>query len=554
MSLISSQNLSRLRTRVLFLLAATLFSGWAMGQDDLNIHGVISDAMTSSKLGDVTVKVLKDGSSHDSYTTRANGKYEFYLDIGSHYELKFQKDGFVQRSIVIDSRNVPMEIVGAGIIMPTDMSMYEITPAMEGEDLSVFEEPIGKASYNPAEEDLSWDFQYTNQVKGEIFALMRAVEKKQKELDKAASDEQKALDELEAKFAQFVKDGDAAMNKKNYEDAVLNFQAALDLKPDDVSVQSKLGDAETKLNALRAEEELSANYNAALDAGDGFMRTEEFDKAIEQYEVALSLRPNEEYPQTQIDKANQIKEERAASLAKQEQFNEIMSRAETEMSEQQWAEAVDSYKEALTVIPDDREAQRKLEEAEQALQNAEVLAEKQAQYEDLIAKADLSFGSKDYPTAEGFYRQAQQVLPDETYPQEQIDKCLEFINQAEQAEALQAEFDALVQKGDDAAAQTKYALAIESYQGALNLLPDNQEVKSKLEDAQSLLAEKEAADKKQADYAALILEADDLFKDASYTEAKVKYQAAKDIIPEETYPLDQITKIDKLLQDQAAQA
>jgi hypothetical protein len=205
------------------LFAILLVYGSLSGQDDLNIHGVISDAMTSSKLGDVTVNVLKDGSNYDSYTTRANGKYEFYLDIGSHYELKFVRDGYVQRSIVIDSRNVPDEVVGAGIIMPTDMSMYEITPAMEGEDLSVFEEPIGKASYSESEQDLSWDFQYTNQVKSKIFALMRDVEKKQKELDKQASEAEKAQDELEEKFAQFVKDGDSAMNKEDYEDAVLNY-------------------------------------------------------------------------------------------------------------------------------------------------------------------------------------------------------------------------------------------------------------------------------------------------------------------------------------------
>ncbi|MFT6355728.1 MAG: hypothetical protein ACJAXD_002724, partial [Cryomorphaceae bacterium] len=56
----------------LFLLVIPL---GIFAQDDLNIHGVVSDAMTSSKLVDVKVTVKKDGSVHDNFTTRANGKY-----------------------------------------------------------------------------------------------------------------------------------------------------------------------------------------------------------------------------------------------------------------------------------------------------------------------------------------------------------------------------------------------------------------------------------------------------------------------------------------------
>ncbi|MCA1752759.1 MAG: hypothetical protein LC670_13420, partial [Flavobacteriales bacterium] len=126
----------------------------AFGQDDLNVHGVVSDAMTSSKISGVTVTVHKDGQKLDEFTTRGNGKYEFYMNVGSSYALYFEKSGFVKRSIEIDARGIPEEVVGAGIIMPTDMSMFAITPAMEDSDLSIFDKPIGKASYDAAEADL----------------------------------------------------------------------------------------------------------------------------------------------------------------------------------------------------------------------------------------------------------------------------------------------------------------------------------------------------------------------------------------------------------------
>ena len=68
-----------------------LFASVCFGQDDLNLHGVVSDAMSSAKIEGVKITVKKDGSVHDSFTTRANGKYEFYLDIGAKYELIFEK-------------------------------------------------------------------------------------------------------------------------------------------------------------------------------------------------------------------------------------------------------------------------------------------------------------------------------------------------------------------------------------------------------------------------------------------------------------------------------
>ena len=61
-------------------------------QDDLNVHGTVSDAMTSSKLDAVKVTVKKDGSAHNTVTTRANGKYEFYLASNSKYGIKREID------------------------------------------------------------------------------------------------------------------------------------------------------------------------------------------------------------------------------------------------------------------------------------------------------------------------------------------------------------------------------------------------------------------------------------------------------------------------------
>jgi tetratricopeptide (TPR) repeat protein len=533
---------------MLFLLVIPL---GIFAQDDLNIHGVVSDAMTSSKLGEVKVTVKKDGSVHDNFTTRANGKYEFYLDCGSQYEFVFEKSGFVKRSIRINSKGVPEEVIGAGIIMPTDMSMYEITEAMEGADMSVFDKPIGKASYDPAQADLVWDFAYTNQVKGEIFKFIRDVDKKQKELEKEATEEEKAAMALEEKFNEFVQKGDDAIRGDDYEDAVLNYQAALDLKPGDGAVQAKLGDAQTKWNARKAQQQLDADYSAALDAGDSFMRTEEYDQAVEKYKEALELRPEESYPKDQITEAERIIEELAAALANQEQFNKIMAEADGFSDEEKYVEAIAKYEEALVVIPGNNEAESKLSNARDALANIEAKASRQAEYDELIAAADVAFKAKNYQEAKSSYEQAADVFPDEAYPQTQIEACESKLNQLAEAAEKQEAFDKLVADGDDAMSGTDYEKAVENYGEALELIPNEEPAVSKLAEAKGLLGELLADQQKQENYDALLKEADDALSDETYDLAKTKYQEAKAVLPEETYPLDQIAKINAILAELA---
>ncbi len=519
----------------------------AMAQDDLNIHGVISDAMTSSKLSDVTVTVFKDGNQHDAYTTRGNGKYEFYLDCGAHYEFKFHKSGFVERSIVIDSRNIPEEVIGAGIIMPTDMSMYEITEAMESADMSVFDQPIGKAQYDESEEDLIWDFNYTNKVKGEIFSFIRDVEKKQKELDKEQSAAEKEADKREEQFKEFVKNGDKDLSNDDYQSAVNNYRLALEIKPDDQGVKAKLGDAETKLNQRKAAEELENNYSAALDAGDGFMRTEEYENAIAKYEEALELKPDETYPKDQIKEANGILEEQAANLAKQEAFNKLITEGEAFSADEEYENAIAKFEEALEVIPGNDEAERKLGEAREALNRLKEIAAMQEEYDGLIAEGDELFASADYEASIEKYTAAKNLIEENPYPQEQIEKAEKKLAEIAEREEKQAEFDELVTAGDEAMSGANYPDAISNYSAALEIFSDKAEVKSKLEEAKSLQAELAAKEEKKANYETLIAEADELFESEELKEAKSKYQEAKAVFPEETYPLDQIGKIDKQL-------
>ncbi len=545
-------NLNKTVRFVAFAFAALSLSASTLSaQDDLNVHGIVSDAITSSKIEGVKVTVKKDGASHDSFTTRANGKYEFYLDCGSSYEFVFEKDGFVKRSLQVDSRNVPGEIIGAGIIMPTDMSMFAITPAMKDADLSVFNQPIGKASYDPALADLVWDFIYTNKVKTEIIAFMRDVEKRQKELDKEASAAGKEEAAKQAKFDQFVKDGDAAVTKENYEGAVNNYQQAIALIPGNAAVETKLANAQTKLTAQKAAQEKDAKYNEALDAADSFMRAEDFDQAIEKYTIASGIKPLEKYPKDQLAEANRIKKDREANMAKQQQFNTLITKADELVAKEDFKGAIAPYQDALKIFPDNKEALRKLEEARNAVKRAEEIAALQQTFDALIAKADADFNKESYELALAAYSDAAKLIPENTYASERVIETQARIKAKADAAANKQAFDAAMKKGNDAMVKTEYVNAEKAFATAVELIPSDQTAKAKLEEARRLGGEKEAEAEKLALYDATVSAADALFEADKLPEAKASYEEARTILADKTYPLDQITKINNLLAQRA---
>lgn len=520
-------------------------------QDDLNVHGVVSDAISSSKVDGVEVVVLKDGNRHNSFTTRANGKYEFYLDVGSRYEFKFSKEGYVTRSIVIDSRNIPQEVLGAGIIMPTDMSMYEITPAMEDADLSVFDKPIGMAFYDPAQADLVWDFAYTSTVRNEINSVMRALEKKQKELEKLAENEAKEAAKKQAQFDDFVSKGNSAMSKSNFEDAVLNYQAALKIFPDESDVAAKLQDAREKWNAVKEAQKLEADYNAALDAGDGFMRSGELAKAVTSYQTALELKPGEKYPQEQIDEANRLLEEQAANRAKQEEFNDLMAQADKLASDKEYEGAIGKYDEALAVLPGNQEAESKRGNAQKAL-DAQRQAEKmRADFDALVAEADQLFNQENFEQARTKYLEASKMIPDEEYPITRAELAQAKIDELAEAQKKQADFDALMASGIQALEASNYQEAIGDFEGATELFPNDATAKSRLEEARGLYAEMVANQEKRENYDAAIAAGDEAFNAERYEEAKSKFEEARSIFPTEEYPTSKIADIDRILAEMA---
>ncbi|MEE4285762.1 MAG: hypothetical protein V2I31_06425, partial [Mariniphaga sp.] len=229
---------------------------------------------------------------------------------------------------------------------------------------------------------------------------------------------------------------------------------------------------------------------------------------------AAELLPNENYPQNQITRINEIFAEQAQLAAEAE------------------AEAARLAAEA--------------EAAEQA-RLAALQAEQDRQYAQAISRGDSLFNLNEYETSRTAYQSALQVKPDETYPQQRIDEIASILQEQDR---INREYQNTIALADQQFTSRAYIDAKNNYGKAMEIKPEESYPKEKINEVDRILAQQELDE----NYRTIILAADGFFNSESWNEAKSEYGKALEIKPDENYPKSQIIKIDNLLRQQQERA
>lgn len=156
-------------------------SGWTSNSEILlrgtvlasSLDIVLSDAKPSrTPLERVRVLVyLEDEVVHDQLTTSA-GFFAAVLETGMLYTVAFEKDGFLKRSIEVDTRDVPMGESTSVSQLYTDLTLYEVTEAFDfvrSED-----KPSARARYIQHRGRMVWDHHYARMAFDRYMEQVRA--------------------------------------------------------------------------------------------------------------------------------------------------------------------------------------------------------------------------------------------------------------------------------------------------------------------------------------------------------------------------------------------
>lgn len=278
-------------------------------------------------------------------------------------------------------------------------------------------------------------------------------------------------------------------------------------------------------------QEQTPTYQSLIKSGDTEYAKNEYIKAKTYYQEALRLKPNDPTAKGKLDKTLQkIREENQ----KEEKFFEHIDKADEFYANGDLNKALTEYNNALKLFPKDEYALGKKDEITTILKNEK---EKLDSFNDMVALGDKLLKEEKYAEAVLQYESALKLYPNNNAVKE---KYQEAKNKKETYDTKASEYLRLKTQGQEFTLRKKYSEAINVYQQALELFPDYKEIPGIIANLQSQQDISERYDSK-------INEADALYEDRSYIEAKTAYEAALTVIPDDSYALGMIDRIDEIV-------
>lgn len=352
----------------------------------------------------------------------------------------------------------------------------------------------------------------------------------------AAINQLKSEEQAKVKgYEKAIADADRKFADKAYDESMILYQSALSLKPGEPYPAEQISKAQEAVAAIKQKEEA---FNQAIASGDNHMNKGENESAIQNYQQALSIKPDSKYPQDQITKINAILN---ANKSKEEQYQKLIADGDRFINATTYPEALTAYNQALTLKPDEKYPAAQVSKINLIIEEQEV---KQTAYNQQIAEADKLYNDGDFEISLKKYSEALLTLPSEKYPQGRISAINSIL---EQRKSLEENYAKNISEGDKAFKTKELEVALAAYEKAKALKPSEKYPQDQLAMIEKSLAASKAADE---NYQRIIGDADRAFNNGEMETASSKYSEAEKLKPEESYPKQQLEKIKNLIANQ----
>lgn len=613
------------------------------------LTGKIVPEVTPSENG--MIEMSKGGAEPTKIEIPKNGRFRLELEYFNEFTLTFMLKGHFSKTITV-STDIPQEVWERDNDFPPFPMIVQLFKEIEGIDKSFTLKASGKIFYgkqtdNFEKESIFNDIQIAEQIAS---AALQAGQVK-KEVQTITRQESQDLAAMQKSFDQAVSEADVLYKRGEFQPAFLKYKEAHQLFPERVYPNDRIAELQDLVKALenteKQKEELELKYKNAIARANGLFDQKTYQKARPGYEEALQYKPGDayanariveidqllamqakqkqfddlvaqadnnykdkkldqavalynqakllipenEYPQKQINLINEDKQQMVLIEEQEKAFTQTIKKGDDLAREKDYIEALNSYRLALELKPDNKLASEKIDKMNQEI----AIIERDKKYQETILQADQAFASKDLEKAKMFYQDALKLKSAEAYPTNQLAEInviqtnetifIELLANAEKAVAIQAydesldlltqalklkpkdpsvqnrmdeisilktqqiadtEFDLAIQRGDQQKSQQKYDQAISHYRDALKIKPNNEATVGKISEVEQLLADLE----KQKQYLSIILQADKSFDTKDYLVAQSEYQKALALRADEPHPTNRIKEIESIIDNE----
>ena len=339
--------------------------------------------------------------------------------------------------------------------------------------------------------------------------------------------------EAETEYKKAIKEGDNNFKAEKYQDALNSYKAAISLKPDEKYPQEQT----EKINQILAKlQDAEATYKNTITEADKYYDSKEYEKARADYQKASNQKPAEKYP---IERIDDINKKLAELQGKMSTYNNMIKEADKLFQDKDYQNAKSKYEEASNLNTNDDYPKKQIKELDKIMAANEA---NQVLDDETILEADTLYKKNKFQEAISKYTEALGIKPDEKYPKNQIAAIQEKLIYVRNNDALYKES---ITTGDKFKNDNNYEKAIEMYKQALSYKPEEKYPEEKIEEIELILNKLKGEDE---NYKKLLKNADLLFNDKEYISAKMTYQDALKLRPDDEYPKGKIETIDKIYQ------
>ena len=326
--------------------------------------------------------------------------------------------------------------------------------------------------------------------------------------------------------------GDQYYGQQKYEEALAEYDQALKVFPNDKYVS---GQAEAVRAILKERQDKQDAFDLAMSQGETLLSEDNFDAAIMQFETASGIFPNDKLPKEKLAEARQKKQLYSEKVTR---FDNLMEEARQFGLRKNYDAALQKLDQALELFPNDMEANAKRNEWQAAKGLADryndIIAVADQLYESKSYKeAKSQYQSALAVVAGDAYAIDMIARLDPLIAEQDAEEAARIAAEQEAARlAAEAEAARLAAEAEAARiAAEQEAARIAAEQEAARLAAEEAARIAAEEEAARLAAEAEAARlaaeaeaARQATIKGMLDAADELFNQQDYANAKAKYQ------------------------------
>jgi epidermal growth factor receptor substrate 15 len=345
--------------------------------------------------------------------------------------------------------------------------------------------------------------------------------------------------EKEANFEKLKTDGYSLADKKEYENAISKLEEALVIKGD-AGITNKITELKAAVAAQNDKNNLDEKYAKLITEAGIKESSADYAGAIKSYDQALVLKPNEALPKTKIADLKALIGNSNAQKAIDEKYKAALKKGDDLMAQKKYLEAIKEFNNALTIKPEEREPVDKAAEAARLEKASETDGDQQ--YEKILTAAQGKIDNKEYVKAIELLNRALLLRPADTRPKELLDYI-------ESLKKIDADYNALMTKGNDLAGSKSYEEAKSAYSSALSKKPNESLPVERINEMDRLILEAASSNQKDQLYSNYMSKGNVEFSKKEYVIALSQFQNALSVKPNDVPAMNKIKEVQQILDD-----